>query len=137
LPFSQLPFPVSLLGIWHEPANLDELEAKRLDLREDAKQRGAVGQNAREDAIPPTPLRYHFREGSKRRCAKMALHADRVELRNVIPHASILNQRLVKPHRRNLVSEKAKLSRTLDGFGAAAGAELRIDIANVGVHGVH
>ena len=53
------------------------------------------------------------------------------------PHDSILVQQLVKPHRRKLVTEKPKLSGALDGFGTASGAELRIDVTNVGVHSVH
>jgi len=54
----------------------------------------------------------------------MAPDANRVELQPVTPHRLIVRERLVRPHRPDLVSEKAQLSRTLDGFSAIAGAEL-------------
>lgn len=54
----------------------------------------------------------------------MPLEADRIYSKPATLHAPILRKRLVRPHRRNLVSEKAQRSRALDRFGAIAGAEL-------------
>ena len=50
--------------------------------------------------------------------------ANRVDLQPVTPHRLIVRERLVRPHRQDLVSEKAELSCPLDGFSAIAGAEL-------------
>ena len=69
----------SLSG-WYEPANLDKLEAERLDLPYDAEERGAVRQKARQDAIRTTLLRHHFRKRSKEGCAEVPLDSDRVQM---------------------------------------------------------
>jgi hypothetical protein len=89
-----------------------------------AEQRGVVRQDAAEYAIVASLLHHHFRERSKRGCAKMAPDANRVKLQHVTPHRLIVRERLVRPHRPDLVSEKTKLARPLDGFSATARAEL-------------
>ena len=112
---------------------------------ERAEQCRLVWQNSSQHGIAATLLHDHFRKGHSASHAEVAPDPKRVEHEPLTPHGSIFRKRLVRTHRPDLVNagfrgvptgEKAQVSSALDGFGPAVGAKLRIDVADMRVHGI-
>ena len=122
---------------------LDQLQTKRLDLRQHAVQGGTI-QNTREERVFPLELGDHRRKGAQRRWAKMARDPNRVQIRHLV-HTYMLGTPQVRAHHQDLVSvdlvtacggKQTKFACAFDGCRTIARIELRVDVAHVRVDGV-
>ncbi|WP_324340070.1 hypothetical protein [Baekduia sp.] len=83
-------------------SEFEQLEAERLDLRNDAEHRGPVLERTGEHGLAALQLRHHRRKGRQGGSSEPALYPDRVQARRC-GHAVILPPDLVSRRRRNLV----------------------------------
>src|SRR3954470_326466 len=85
-----------------DPSKLEQLEAERLDLRNDAEQRGPILERAGEHRLAVLDLRHHRGKGGQGGGSQPALYPDRVEVWRWA-HATIVQPELVSRRRRNPV----------------------------------
>jgi hypothetical protein len=83
-------------------SKFEQFEAERLDLRNDAEQRGPILQQAGEHGLAAVALTHHRRKGRQGSSSEPAPYPDRVQAR-LCGHAIILQPDLVSGRRRNLV----------------------------------
>ena len=89
-------------AVRYELADLEEVEAERLDLSQYAVQCRPI-QEAGEDGLCAVPLRHHRRERGQHRGAEVPVDPDRVQ-GGCWVHAAMVTGGLVNPHRRDLVT---------------------------------
>ena len=83
-------------------SEFEQFEPERLDLREDAEQRGPILEQAGEHGLAAFQLRPHRGKGEEGGSSKPASYPDRVQARRC-GHAVMLQPDLVSRRRRNLV----------------------------------
>jgi hypothetical protein len=83
-------------------SEFEQFEAERLDLRNDAEQRGSILEQAGEQGLAAFQLGHHRGEGGEGGSSESAPDPDRVQARRS-GHASMLPPGLVSRRRRNLV----------------------------------
>ena len=87
-------------------SKFEQFEAKRLDLRKDAEQRGPILEQTGEHGLAALQLGHHRGKGRQGGNSEPALYPDRVQARQR-GHVTILQPDLVSRRRRNLVIVRA------------------------------
>lgn len=134
-------------------SKFEQFETERLDLLEDAEQRGSILDQTREHGLAAFQLRHHRGKGRQGGCSEPAPYPDRVQAWRC-GHAIILQPDRVSRRHRNLVivrtpvlalfrrcsgapgCEEPQFPGALNGGRAIARTELGIDVADVRVDGV-
>ena len=91
-------------------SKFEQFEAERLDLRNDAVQRGPILEQAGEHRLAAFQLRHHRGKGRQGGRSEPALYPDRVQARRC-GHAIIVQPDLVSRRRRNLVIVRSPVPR--------------------------
>jgi hypothetical protein len=85
-----------------ERAQLDEVQTKRLDLRQRAVERGPI-QNTCQQRVFTFQLGHRRLKGRQGGRAKVAGDPNRVQTRNLVAHVPMVRTPLVRAHRQDLV----------------------------------
>jgi len=88
--------------LWGELADLDEVEAERFDLSQDAVERRPI-QEAGEHGMCAMPLRHQRRESRQDRGAEVAVYPDRVP-DGCWVHEAMVERWQVNPHHQDQVT---------------------------------
>jgi hypothetical protein len=85
-----------------QKAKLNEIQPKRLDLRQHPVQSGAI-QNTCKQGVGALQLRHHRGKSCQRGGAKMAGNPNRIEIRHLI-HTSMFRVPMVRGHHQDLMN---------------------------------
>jgi hypothetical protein len=130
--------------LWGELADLEQVEAERLDLSQYAVECRPI-QQAGEHGVCAVVLRHQRWERGEHSGAEVAVDPDRIQ-DGCWVHEAIVERWQVNPHHQDLVTagltgqarrQEPQLSRALYRRGAITGLELGVDVADVGVDCVH